>query len=101
MIDEESRLTDNRIEPDEETKAELDRNITLIESMIQDGKKPAVSVTYFIKDAFKTGGHYETITETVRKTDRADRRIIFDRKYGVADMYFSLSIDDILTLELM
>ena len=98
MVSEEARLTDNRIEPGEEDLVLLNRKLKRIGRLLAEGTKPAITVTYFIPDPLKPGGHYETLTAGIRKIDSVGRKIILDRKNAVSGSYMEISIADILDL---
>ena len=55
-IQETARLTDQRIELDEDTKAELDRKQKILMDYIAD--QPEVTITWFCPDEKKSGGAY-------------------------------------------
>ena len=59
QVKETARLTDRRIELDEEMKLILDLKIQVIKEMLSDN--PEVEITYFIPDTRKDGGKYVTI----------------------------------------
>ena len=67
QVKETARLTDRRIELDEELKVILDMKIQVIQELISN--KPELEITYFIPDAKKDGGRYETICNTIQKID--------------------------------
>ena len=67
IIKEEGRLTDNRIEINEEAKFILDRKMQILMNSID--KKPFISVTYFVPDERKSGGEYVSINEYIKKID--------------------------------
>ena len=67
IIKEEGRLTDNRIEINEEAKFVLDRKMQVLMNAIS--KKPFVSITYFVPDARKSGGEYVTTGDNIKKID--------------------------------
>ncbi len=67
IIKEEGRLTDNRIEINEEAKFILDRKMQILMNSIE--KRPFISITYFIPDEKKSGGKYVTIDENIKKID--------------------------------
>ncbi len=98
MIGEEARLVDRRIELSEEERERLNQKLNLITELIADGAKPALSITYFIPDPLKAGGRYETVREVVRKTDTAARKLILERKVGMAGSYMEISMADILDI---
>ena len=99
MISEEARLVDNKIEPGEEDLRLLNRKLKRISDSLAGGKKPEVTVTYFIKDPFKPGGRYETVSGPVRKVDAAEQKIILDRKVTAGGAYMEIPIADILDIQ--
>lgn len=74
QVKETARLTDKRIELDEEMKLILDMKIQIIKEMLSN--KPQIEVTYFIPDSRKDGGRYETIIKNVKKIDNYNEQII-------------------------
>ena len=74
QVKETARLTDRRIELDEEMKLILDMKIQIINEMLSN--KPEIEVTYFIPDGRKDGGRYETIINNVKKVDNYNEQII-------------------------
>ena len=73
-IKETGRLTDERIELDEEALAALDRKYQLLMDALDD--TPEVTITYFQPDERKAGGQYVSATGTVKKVDTFGRRIL-------------------------
>lgn len=73
-IKETGRLTDERIELSEESRAVLDRKQQLLLDNLAD--RPEVSVTYFVPDERKTGGAYVTVTGRVKKVDDYQRLLL-------------------------
>ena len=73
-IKETGRLTDERIELDEEALAALDRKYQLLMDALDD--KPEVTIIYFQPDERKAGGQYVSATGTVKKVDTFGRRIL-------------------------
>ena len=69
VLRETGRLTDQRVELDENARAELDWRLQLLSGMLS--QRPEVSVTYFQPDGKKAGGAYRTAAGTVRKIDEA------------------------------
>ncbi len=68
------RLTEARVELDEDTMSLLDAKLHEIR---ENGKNlPEVTVTWFQEDARKEGGHYSTVTDAVRKIDDDRRGLI-------------------------
>ena len=72
-IKESGRLTDERIELDEEALAALDMKYQLLMDTFDNA--PEVTITYFQPDERKAGGKYITATGTVKKVDDFERRI--------------------------
>ena len=73
-IKETGRLTDERIELDEEALTALDRKYQLLIEALDDA--PEVTIIYFQPDERKAGGQYVSATGTVKKVDTFGRRII-------------------------
>ena len=69
-----ARLTEQKIELDEDTKAELDRKQAVLLEHI--GEQPEVIVTWFQSDERKDGGAYVTVTGRLRKIDEAERALV-------------------------
>lgn len=72
-IKETGRLTNERIELDEEALTALDRKYQLLMDVFDDA--PEVTITYFQPDERKAGGKYLTATGAVKKVDDFERRI--------------------------
>lgn len=72
-IKETGRLTDERIELDEEALTALDMKYQLLMDAFDDA--PEVTVTYFRPDERKAGGKYVSATGAVKKVDDFERRI--------------------------
>ena len=72
-IKETGRLTDERIELDEEALTALDRKYQLLMDAFDDA--PEVTITYFQPDDRKAGGKYVSATGAVKKVDDFERRI--------------------------
>ena len=73
-IKETGRLTDQRIELSEDSRAALDRKQQILLDNIRE--RPDVSITYFIPDERKDGGSYVTVTGNVKKIDDYQRLLI-------------------------
>lgn len=74
-IKETGRLTDERIELGEETKALLDMKQQYLFDMISD--QPEIAVTYFVPDGKKSGGEYITVTGNLKRIDEYERQMLF------------------------
>jgi hypothetical protein len=76
QIKETARLTDERIELDEEIKIDIDNKLQIIQNKIH--LKPKVTITYFVPDKKKKGGKYITIKGMVNKIDEYNRSICME-----------------------
>lgn len=93
-IRETARLTEQKIELDEDTKAELDRRQAVLLEHIAE--QPEVTVTWFQPDERKDGGAYITITGRLKKIDQVERalflldgsKIPLDDVAGIGSDYF-------------
>ena len=70
-IAETARLTDQRMELDEDTRAELDRRQAALLEHIAE--QPEVIVTWFRPDERKDGGAYVTVTGRLKRIDPVER----------------------------
>ena len=73
-IKETGRLTDEKIEMDEDRKAALDMKQANLIEMIDE--QPEISITYFLPDAKKSGGAYVTVTGNLKRFDEYERLLI-------------------------
>ena len=74
QVKETARLTNKKIEINEELKEILNKKIQLIQKKIKE--QPQIEITYFIPDSKKDGGKYETVTNSVKKIDTYKGEII-------------------------
>ena len=81
VIRETARLTNKRIEINDELKAILDEKLLLIKAQIKS--KPNISVTYFVPDSKKDGGKYVSVTGKVLKIDEYKQKIILENKIEI------------------
>ena len=73
-IAETARLTEQRIELDEDTRAELDRRqAVLLEHM---DEQPEITITWFQPDERKDGGAYLTATGRLKKFRELERILL-------------------------
>ena len=88
-INETKRLTDKKIELNDDEKQELNAKLNYIADNL--GSKPEVAFTFFVPDAQKSGGAYVNVTRIVKKIDtyencvvlEDDRHIAFDDIIGI------------------
>lgn len=85
-IKETGRLTDKKMELDEDTKAALDRKHACLMERIET--QPPLSVTYFLPDHRKAGGSYVTVKGNLKRFDPVTRLLILTdgRKIPVDDI---------------
>ncbi|MDD4767079.1 MAG: hypothetical protein PHF87_05775 [Desulfotomaculaceae bacterium] len=88
-INETARLTDQRIELDEYSKADLNQRLGLIQDQMD--QQPEVSITYFQPDKKKSGGAYITAGGCVKKIDEYERTVLMQDATKIP-------IDDILEI---
>ena len=72
-IKETGRLTDEKIELDEEALTALDMKYQILMDAFDDA--PEVTITFFQPDERKAGGKYIAATGAVKKVDDFERRI--------------------------
>jgi len=85
-----ARLTERRIEPDEDEKAVLDLKQRRLAERARE--RPEVTVTWFRPDGRKDGGSYVTAAGQLKRIDDAGRRVILTD--GTV-----IPMDDILDIE--
>ena len=73
-IAETARLTDRKMELDEDTKAELDRRQAILLEHID--QQPEFTVTWFRLDERKEGGAYVTTAGRLKKIDQVERILV-------------------------
>lgn len=66
-IRETARLTDEKLQLDEQEKSLLDERLRMVQEML--AKHPEITVTYFRPDQKKSGGEYISVTGWVKKID--------------------------------
>jgi len=89
-IAETARLTDRRIELDEDEKTELDLKQHILEGIATE--QPEITVTWFQPDGRKEGGSYITTTGYLKRTDSIERIMILTDGTRIP-------LDDILDIE--
>lgn len=89
-IAETARLTEQKIELDEDKRTELDEKQRILEEAID--QQPEVTVTWFQPDDKKDGGSYVTITGNLKRTDGVERVMVMTDGTRIP-------LDDIIELE--
>lgn len=90
-IAEAGRLTEAKVELDEDTMSILDAKLHEIRENIK--AMPEITVTWFTADGKKEGGHYSSVAAHVKKIDDDRRRLIMTDG-------LEISIEDIRWIEL-
>ena len=73
-IAETARLTERRMELDEDTRAELDRKQAVLLEHIDE--QPEITITWFQPDEKKDGGAYLTTTGRLKKLRELERLLV-------------------------
>ena len=76
MVDEEDRITDEAFELAEGEMERMNMKLNAITDQIDQGQPPKVTITYFVKDASKEGGSYQSVSGTVKMVDDIEEKII-------------------------
>lgn len=93
QVQECSRLTDERLEIDDELKEKINYKLNKINELIKNN--PVVEITYFIPDVKKDGGKYITEKGNVKRIDYINRFIKFtDNKKIILDDVIDIQIND-------
>ena len=74
LIQETTRLTDQKAELDESVIAELNEKLRLLLELLP--QQPEVTVTYFLPDSRKAGGAYRTTSGIIRKFLRNENILV-------------------------
>ncbi len=99
MVAEEARQTEAMVGREDYELSLMDQKLKLIAECIRKGQKPILTFTVFVPDATKTGGSYEEITDTVRKVDTAERRVILASTTGISGIYVTIDFDSIVGIK--
>lgn len=86
-IKETARLTDEKIELDEDRVNEINARLQYIKDNIEEN--PKITVEYFVPDERKSGGAYVTLNDRVRIIDEYERMIVFisGKRVIIDDIY--------------
>ena len=76
VVDETARLTDGKITLTEDAKALLDLKQRLLLERIDT--RPEITVTYFVKDARKSGGSYQTVRGRLLRIDSVEKTLVLE-----------------------
>ena len=89
-IKETGRLTDEKIELDEEALSNLNMKFQIL--FENPDEQPDIAITYFKPDETKSGGAYLTTTDKIKKVDEYER--IITTAKGT-----KIPMDDVINLE--
>lgn len=93
QVQECSRITDKRLEIDDELKEKINNKLNKINKLIK--YNPEVEITYFIPDEKKDGGKYIVEKGNVKRIDYINRFIkLTDNKKIVLDDVIDIKIND-------
>ena len=101
MVLEEARVTEERMDLDEETLSMLNEKLNMIQEFLDE--EPEVTITYFEPDKRKAGGAYVSVTGVVKRIDEYEhlvimtdgRKIRIDDIFGLeSDLFYSLGLED-------
>ncbi len=86
-IRETARLTDVKLELDEDKKEELDECLQMLQ--MQSALKPEAEITYFVPDARKEGGSYLSVRGCIKKFDDMGHKIVMENgtMIPISDIY--------------
>lgn len=92
QIDETKRLTTRKIELSEDKKEEINNNLSILLS----NNNLIAKIIYFLKDKYKSGGKYISISGKIMKYDDIKRFIILENKQKISiDNIVELSIENL------
>lgn len=86
-VDETARLTESRVDLDENRKEIMDEKLMALQEHIKEN--PEVTITFFVPDEKKSGGKYLTEVGVIKKIDSYNHKIIMQNGLGILieDMY--------------
>ncbi len=94
-IRETGRLTEQKIQLDENSRELLDQKLRYIAEHLN--KHCSITFTYFVPDTLKEGGSYHNVTGAVKKIDMYERKIILYASNQIS-AGAELMIEDILDI---
>lgn len=72
------RLTDEKVELDEDVTARLDEEMRVIQEQLKKKRPVAVTITYFEPDEKKSGGTYVSCSGNVKRVDEYERAVVME-----------------------
>ena len=89
-VKEAARFTEEKMILDEDSKEQLDWKLRCLQEKVKE--KPAITVTYFLKDEKKKGGKYATVTGVLKKIDSYTHQFVLESGEEIP-------LEDIVSLE--
>ena len=85
IVKEESRLTEQRVELDEEELERLDQSLQYLKKRLQDDREtnPDMKITYFCADQKKEGGQYRTVQGKVRRIRQYEKAVELEDRTAI------------------
>ena len=85
VVKEEARLTEQRVELDEEELERLDQSLQYLKKRLQDDREtnPDVKITYFCADQKKEGGQYRTVQGKVRRIRQYEKAVELEDRTAI------------------
>lgn len=80
-VKETARLTEQRVELDEYSKAALDERLRIIQEHLSE--TPQVTITFFQPDSRKAGGAYLSVTGCIKKIDTYEKCVVMMDKQKI------------------
>ena len=99
MVKEEQRETDMQVQPEAWKLEILNQKLHRISDAIVKGEQPTVTITYFVPDDKKSGGSYETVSDTVKKVDTVYRKIVLMSTEGRGGLNRTIDFGKIISIE--
>lgn len=92
QINETKRLTTRKIELSDDKKEEINNNL----SVLLSNNNLIAKIIYFLKDKYKSGGKYISISGKIMKYDDIKRFIVLENKQKISiDNIVDLSIENL------
>ena len=82
QIKEKARLTNEKIELNDEIKSVLDIKLQLISKELSN--KPKITIKYFVPDQKKNGGSYKIVTGIAKRIDEYKKIIVLENELKIA-----------------
>lgn len=98
-LTEEARVTDQKIELDENAKELLNQKLSIIADLLEDGHEPVISFTVYAPDQKKQGGRYEVIKDAVKRIDTVNHQIVLSIKTGQSSLNKRIDFSNVVSID--